>query len=493
MSVQAVEVTGANSVRPAFLKAQFKDILQQQQQSQNLTLPDVITKVDAVASRLERFGVFRNVKASISVVDPLFPAAASSTTGSDVGGALGLKVDMALDRANPHPVYLKTIVQDDLAGLVAGASLTNIFGGAESVSAEAAIATNPQALKSVRVDVTSPVNGDPDTRASVAAYSYTKPNPWASHSESRTGLTAKLVSAASLASLVEAGFGFEQRSVTSVAEGASDSVKALAGAGAVSNKAAVFARLAIDRQNDATYPTDGYAVELETELAGVLGGSGSDSGAGVAPRSDVSYLKTAGAATFSKSLDPVHDSLVFSASVGSGLLWSYQKQNDKRASSMFDRFFLGGKSCAPLILAPNQSQLQSQNWLYGYQHNGLGPKDGPDSIGGDAYSLGSLSFTGKLPRLASTHPLSPLRFQLFFSGASLVPIANLEDSTSKNGLKPALMESFSTPSTCAGAGLVYKTGPAQVEVVYSVPLRMRDGADWGRRGVQVTAGLELDF
>lgn len=490
-------------MRPAFLKAQFKDLLQSQEQSQQqLTLPEVINKVDAAAKRLERFGgVFRNVKASIDVADPLFPADAGATTTTTTA-AVDLKVNLAVERANPHPVYLKTIVQDDLAGLVAGASLTNVFGGAESVSAETALATSPHALRSLRLDVTTPLNGDPDKRASVTAFRYTKTNPWASHAEeTRQGLTAKLV-AESLgaaaapglvgSSLVEAGVRFEQRSVSNVAEGASGSIKALEASS--NNKASVFASLKLDRQNDATYPTDGYAVELDTELAGVLG-TGSDA---LVP-SDVSYLKTSGVATISKSLDPVHDSLVFSATLGSGLLWSYQKHQadgSKRTSSIYDRFFLGGKTSAPFTFS--QPQTQSKTLLYGYQHNGLGPKDGgnTDSIGGDAYTLGSLCFTGKLPHLAATHPLSPLRFQLFFSGASLVPIASVESSATQangGGLKTAFLDNFSTPSTCAGAGLVYKTGQAQLEVVYAVPLRVKEGEDWGRKGVQVTAGLELDF
>lgn len=284
------------------------------------------------------------------------------------------------------------------------------------------------------------------------------------------GFTAKVTSSSAQypGSLFEGGIEAVQRTVTSISDDTSESVRATEGT--ISNKTSVFSRFTIDRRDNPVYPTEGYKVECQSELAGVIGGS-------TVP-SDVSYLKATGAASYSKSLDPVNNNLIFNMHAGSGLLWTYNKGEKGSQSSMFDRFYLGGKSSGP------------ESLLYGYQYNGLGPKDSFDSVGGDAFSVGSLSFLGKLPKLSSTHPLSPLRFMLFFSGASLVPVSHSEGGS--GSLKSSLVDIFSKPSTCAGAGLVYKTPQAQLELVYSVPLRSRE-EDWARKGLQFTAGLEVDF
>lgn len=127
----------------------------------------------------------------------------------------------------------------------------------------------------------------------------------------------------------------------------------------------------------------------------------------------------------------------------------------------------------------------------GFAHNGVGPKDGPDSLGGNAFTFASVSLLSKLPYFNS----SALRFLLFFSGASLVPIATTtptsDSSVSKPDFKATCTSMFSDHSTCAGAGVVYKTPQAWVEVVYGVPLRARE-SDWKREGLRVSVGLELD-
>lgn len=370
-------------------------------------------------------------------------------------------------RKTPHPLGIKTVIQDDIAGVAASGALTNIFGGAEKLSVSVARDSTPRALTSWYVDFSAPIQASPDLQAHVSAFVQKKENSWASHQSALQGVSAKVVSASALypGSFFEAGIESVQRSVTGVSEDASDSIKSLENS--TSQKTALFSRFAIDRRDNPVYPTSGYFVDIQSEVAGVFGGD--------LLKSDVSYLKTLGSASYSKSLDPSSNNLVISASVGSGLLWTYNSSHagpNTSSSSIHDRFFLGGKSSGLSGL------------LYGYKFNGLGPKDGFDSVGGDAFTLGNISVVGKLPRLASSHPLSPLRFLLFFSGASLVPVTH---SGGAKGLRDSL---FSEPSTSAGAGLLYKAGAADLELVYGVPLHSRD-EDWSRKGLQVSVGFEL--
>lgn len=378
-----------------------------------------------------------------------------------------MKAILSVNRDSVLPSLIRTVVNDDSAGVFATSSLTNIFGGAESLTIEAAIDSSPKAVSSYSANFTTPINGSPDLSAQISGFQIAQTNSWASHSTANVGAVAQFVSRSAIypGSSFHVGAEAIQRNVTSVSEDSSEAVRALEGQ--VSNKTSVRAGFTIDRRNiPSIYSTEGYLVKVDSELAGVIGNS--------AIPSDVSYLKTEGSASFSKSLDPANDNLVFNVNVGSGLLWTYNNKANERSSSIFDRFFLGGRNGSTVAR------------LYGYQFNGIGPKDGFDSVGGDAYTLGSISFLGKLPRLASS-TLSPLRFLLFFSGASLVPVSS-ESGSFKNTLRDAI----SSPSTCAGAGLVYVTPYAQMELTYSAPLRFRED-DWTRKGLQLGAGLQFNF
>lgn len=459
MTVQSVEVQGASQLRTSFLRAQTADIFDQQH-----TLPSLLSALEASALRLNRLGIYKDAKFSIELADSLPGTEAGKTLAA--GKPLDLKATLSGSRTCPTPISIKTIVQDDLAGVSAIGAFTNLFGGAEKLTVSVAqdtSAVSARALKNWYVDLSAPIQANPDLQAHFAAFGQNKDNFWASHRSALQGVTAKVVNASAQypGSFFEAGIEAVQRSVTSVGDDASESVKALDQT--ENNKASIFTRVAVDRRDNPIYPTTGYTFDLQSELAGVIGGN--------ALKSDVSHLKSVGTASIHKSLDPKNNNLVFSASVGSGLLWTY---NNNRTSSIHDRFFLGGKA----------SGLNA--FLYGYKANALGPQDGSDRVGGDAFTLGNISLTGKLPHLASTHPLSPLRFLVFFSGASLSSVTSETSS-----FKEALLGS-TEPSTCAGAGLLYKAYGADLELVYGVPLHSsRPEDNWTKRGVQVSVGLEL--
>ncbi|KAF5095001.1 hypothetical protein D0Z03_001937 [Geotrichum reessii] len=469
VTVQSLEVIGASSVRTSFLKTQVAPIVERAH-----TLPSLLEALGETAGRLERFGIFDNAKFSLDLADPLFsnvdavagtPAPGSAASNAQPGAPLDLKALFSVNRTSKVPFSLRTIIQDDVAGVVANGSVTNLFGGAESLTVQAEVNTNPRSLSSYTANFATPLNGLPDLQAHISAFCQTKNvAPYAPYSTKLKGVSAKIVSASPRfpGSAVEIGFEGVERTIT-----AADAAEV----SPANTKSSIFARFALDRRNNKVYPSEGYLLEGQTELAGVVCNSEK------IIKSDVAFLKSAAAASYSKSLDPGSDRLVFNMHLATGLLWNYPR-NGNLASNILDRFYLGGKASGP------------QAMLYGYQYNGLGPKDSQTSLGGDAYTLGSVSFLGKLPRLSES--LSPLRFLIFFSGGSLVPAAT--DATSG---APSLVDTIkqlreTAASTSAGAGLVYRSQQAQLELVYAVPLKSKP-EDFVRRGLQFNVGLELDL
>jgi outer membrane protein insertion porin family len=473
VTVQSLEVTGANAVRASFLKSQVAPIIDGAH-----TLPSLLEALGESASRLQRFGIFEQAKFSLDLADPLFSnidAAAAAdasahpaaTTGiAKPGAPLDIKALLSVNRTNKMPISLRTVIQDDVAGVVAKGALTNLFGGAESLTVQAAIDTKPRTLSSYTANFATPLNGSPDLQAHISVFHQMKDvAPYAPYAVQLKGVSAKVISASPRfpGSAIEVGVEGVER-IVAAADAAEQSPANV--------KTAVFARFAVDRRNNKVYPSDGYLIEGQTELSGVVGNTEK------LIKSDVAFLKTAAAASYAKSLDPGRDRLVFNLHLGTGLLWNYPRGGNV-ASNILDRFYLGGKASG------------SQALLYGYQYNGLGPKDGQTALGGDAYTLGSVSFLGKLPRLSGS--LSPLRFLVFFSGGSLIPAV----TDAASGGAPSLVDTLkqlraTAASTSAGAGLVYRSQQAQLELVYAVPLNSKP-EDFMRRGLQFNVGLELDL
>lgn len=435
--------------------------------------------------RLERFEVVKNVDAVIEIAEP-----ASSSIASTIGNAsavpLSLKATVALHQKSRCPVSLSTLVQDDRAGLAARGALINVFGGAEFISGAITLDSKSRGLNSLDLTFVSPVTGSPDLRAHISAHKSTHFNAWASHNSALSGVTAKLVSKSAREPGTFAEFGVMQyrRSVTSVLQTASPTFRALEASNS-NQKTSVFTRFVVDRRDAGPYPTSGYLVGVSTELAGVIGNNSSSNGL---LSSDVSFLKTTTAASVSSALNPAQpDDLVLNFDFQSGLLWPYTQPRTTHTanrSSVFDRFHLGGS---------NYLGSGCSMFMPGFACNGVGPKDGLDSLGGDAYTFGSVSLLSKLPYFGS----SALRFLLFFSGASLVPVSIQRPNPSDPSAPPTpdfkatCTSMVSDPSTCAGVGLVYRTPQAGVEMVYGVPLRARE-SDWQSKGLRVSVGLELD-
>lgn len=443
INVRQVEVRGANSVRSGLVAEQLKDVL-----NGNYVLPEILTKLDEAKAKLERLNVFDNTQSKIGlqlVSDESIVVPEGSTKGLDVKAVLDLK------EGRIAPVVLKSYVEDDIAGVVAATSVRNLFRGAEALSVQAELASEPRPLKSFLAELSTPLKNSPDLKASLACYKQTKEFPFAGTTLS--GLTAKIISISGQfpGSLFEAGVEYVDRKSTTES----------------SVKSSIFSHFIIDRREfdtSQTYPSSGFVLDSQTEIATPLAFSQY-----VTP-STVAHFKSINSASYTKSLDAIQDRLVFNANIGAGFLWNH---NEESKSSKFDRFFHGG---------PNGN-------LYGFGLNGLGSQAGGQPLGSEAYSHISLSFLGKVPRLSQLAYLSPLRYMLFFSAIST---QDTSSQTSRELVNNLITGFSSNSSTCAGAGFVYKGKDIQAEVVYGMPLKIKEG-EIGAPGVRIGVGMEVDF
>jgi outer membrane protein insertion porin family len=162
----------------------------------------------------------------------------------------------------------------------------------------------------------------------------------------------------------------------------------------------------------------------------------------------------------------------------------------------------------PLTLAGEQSPSHSRindrftlggpTDVRGFRLAGLGPRDGPDAAGGDAYAAGSAALLLPFPGVDKE---TPLRFQAFVNGGRLLALRDARQETEK--ASPASMGDIGRsvsatlrdlvaelPSAAAGVGVVYAHPAARVEVNFSLPLVVRNGEE-GRKGLSFGVGLNF--
>lgn len=207
-------------------------------------------------------------------------------------------------------------------------------------------------------------------------------------------------------------------------------------------KSSVFHSWTRDTRDDRLIGTRGSYIKVFQELAG-LGG-------------DASFYKTEAQTQLSRGLLP-HLTVSFAARTG--LLWPL----GPKPSLFSDRFQLGGPVSVRMFRA-----------------NGMGPRDGSDSLGGDLYWSAGLSLISGIPR----RPQWPVKLHGFLNAGRL-------DALDKSKpLQEQLSASLFRPSVSVGLGLVYKLDPVRVEVNFGVPLIANSG-EGTRKGFQV--GIGLDF
>ena len=327
-------------------------------------------------------------------------------------------------------------------------------------------------------NLSAPVTSDPDKRIALEVLQSAGEKPWASHEEVVKGGSLRFSWLDANRDQQSIEYLGAWRQITGLGAGAGRTVRADAGD---TIKSAIKHTFYRERRDNPQLPQSGYMLRSGFELAGVgpLGG-------------DVAFSKTdvevGGAVPV--GLPGVEGPTGISLGGGfrMGVLYplplGWDLGGEAQPSRLNDRFQLGGPTD-----------------VRGFSVGGLGPRDGQDSVGGDAFAAGSVNLLFPLPRKG---PDSGLRFQVFANGGRLVALKNnkprsqpesssqgLDTGAAFKGVLGALGElANGAPSTAAGVGLVYAHPVARFELNFSLPLVLRKG-EVGTKGFQVGVGINF--
>ncbi|ORY51444.1 hypothetical protein BCR33DRAFT_712495 [Rhizoclosmatium globosum] len=346
-------------------------------------------------------------------------------------------------------LYAKTGTEigNNEGNMFANLKIRNALGNAETLEAtvnygvetsEPLTENKPfqsQLGSSFSVLFSKPYDADPNKLILLNAFKQSKGhNLYSSYSEQNSGLSAKFKTLDTYVGAIhEMGYESTWRRLFDLGSVASMTIRKDAGH---SLKSALTYLGTLDRRDDNLLPTRGYYIKTHLEAAG-LGG-------------DVRHIKTESEAQVHI---PIADSgFSFSSSLRSGLLYPLFGT----ATRVNDRFLLGG----------------SGN-VRGFTHNGIGPKDGNDVVGGDFFLAGGLSLFTPLPWLREY----PIKGHLFANAGNLV---KLDDAKDLSVASKKLLSGFSS-----AVGLVL-----QLEINYCLPISVTS-TDGVKPGLQFGAGLHF--
>ncbi|KIK65641.1 hypothetical protein GYMLUDRAFT_39139 [Collybiopsis luxurians FD-317 M1] len=425
LKIASVRVEGAYKTRPSFLGFLINPIASPSSGEPPQDVQSVLHATRQISDLLQRADIFHSVSARIEHSrDELAPPDA---------------VDLVFKTREKGRFYLKTSTElgNNEGSASAIARIRNVFGGAETFEANMSLGTTTR--KSFNGSLSLPITPDLNTYAEIGLFGLSKDySTFASCSETLRGVRALIRHGEPLTGSHELAYQAVLRNIGNLIPTASISVREAAGQ---TSKSSLSYTYTFDNRDDRITGTRGFYSKVFQEFAG-LGG-------------DASYLK---AETEHHISRPILPGVTLSLSACSGLLWSFA------GPSLFpDRFQLGG----PL-------SVRSMRFA------GLGPRDGPDSMGGDLYWSTGLSVISNIPRKGHW----PVKSHVFLDAGRLDAID--KSRTFGENIK----NTMSKPSVSAGVGLIYKFDPIRLEVNFGLPL-VASKSDGTRKGIQVGVGLEF--
>ncbi|KAI9830561.1 MAG: hypothetical protein M1826_004587 [Phylliscum demangeonii] len=465
VTLSSVSVLGAPRTRRSFLETVVKPMLSASRDAP-YTLAEALAAVSAGASRLQKFDIF-HTPVSIFIDRP--PPTDAGSTPTDLAIYYSVREKSRL--------LLKTGTDlGNTEGSAYGNVLwRNVLGGAETVSVSAALGTRTRSAYSLAFE--TPVQADPDMRWEAYGVASATRKEWSGHEEALKGVGSRFRWTMAGGDQHELALAGMWRQVTGLAETASGAVRGDAGDSVKSSLSHVWRH---DRRDRGLLPARGYLVQTRSELAGW------------GPlRGDVAFWKTEIESQLALPLpvplasDPFRHGVTLTTGLRAGLLYPLAAAGAAHAqpSRINDRFFLGGPTD-----------------VRGFRPAGLGPRHGPDALGGDLYAAASANLFVPVPRLG---PQSPLRLQAFVNAGRLLALTPAADGQPAVGVEPAMPDvrralstavarlfDGSLPSTAAGVGLVYVHPVARFEVNFSLPLVLRRGEE-GRKGLSFGVGINF--
>ncbi|KAH9941297.1 surface antigen-domain-containing protein [Epithele typhae] len=381
LNIASVRVRGAVRTRESFLGSLIHPIIHSPAEGDD-TLENVLRKTKKIKEVLEETDLFSHVEA---VIDRSRDALAHADD-----------VDVVFLTKEKGRYYLNTSTQvgNNEGGASATCRIRNAFGGAETFEANVSFATKTR--MSFNGSLSAPLTSTLKTRGEVSVFGLERDNSsFASSSEGIRGVRAVVRTNALTEGTHEFGYEAVLRHVGNLTPSASVSMREAAGQ---SVKSSVYHSWTRDTRDERLLGTRGSYVKFFHELAGAGG--------------DTSFYKTEMQGQLARSLLP---GVTLSFAARSGALWHFGGK-----SCFSDRFQLGGPVSVRM-----------------FKHNGMGPHDGADSLGGN----------------------------LFWSAGAT------------HSLLDNVVSSISKPSISAG-------------VNFGIPL-VASKSDGGRKGFQV--GIGLDF
>jgi len=426
-TVKSVKVLGSPNSRTGFLKDVVKPALVMEDSSR---LKDSLDRLAAAADRLAKFGIYDAVTLEVD------EATNVDADRVDLHGTIRLKEKSRLWARTG------TDFGNQEGSAYLSANVRNVFGGAETLEGNMSFGTRTKT--SYDVKFRTPILADPDTIVELLAYNLTRTNSYASHDELAQGLTGKLQHSGRFG-VNELSILATTRRITNLHAGASMAIRQCAG---TANKISLIHNFIRDRRDDPVLPTSGYRLKSTQELAGIgpLGGSACFA------KFELDASKHIAITQDRKS--------IFNMAFKSGLAWNLHSENKLHLS---DRFQLGGPQS-----------------VRGFMYNGLGPRSGRDSLGGDIYLATGCSILSPVPRAPVTWPVF---LHTFVNTGSLFEV-------DKNDLGGSISQVLCQPSVGAGLGLVFRHPIARVEMSFCLPIVTRCH-DRTRKGLQFGLGLEF--
>ncbi|EKD16069.1 uncharacterized protein L3040_003508 [Drepanopeziza brunnea f. sp. 'multigermtubi'] len=450
VTISSIRLIGVKHTRRSFLDRIFDPILSANQDVP-YTLQEALQQVGTAADKLRAFDIFH--PSLFTFIDRSSPSDPSSTPTD---------IDIYLRATERSRLSLKT--GTDLGNVeasgYANATLRNIFGGAESLNLSASKGTRTRSFYEAAFK--APVNSDPTKWVTVDALQSSTLKGWASHEEMLKGVGVKYSWATKGGSQHVVGYSGLWRQVTGLAANASPTVRSDAGD---SVKSSISHTFLTDKRNHPFLPNSGYLLKTVSEIAGwgpLKGDVGfwkSELESSFALKVPVPGIKGDSGVSFTSGF---RAGMLYPLPVGSG--------GPAKGSRVNDRFQLGGPTD-----------------VRGFKMSGLGPRDGPDAVGGDIFAAASSNLLVPLPRVGKE---SPLRMQLFVNAGRLLALDYAGGDTQKSVYRTVAQLGDGLPSMAAGVGVVYAHPVARFELNFSLPLVLRRGEE-GRKGFQFGVGINF--
>ncbi|KAF2097665.1 hypothetical protein NA57DRAFT_39989 [Rhizodiscina lignyota] len=464
VQISEIRLLNATHTRRSFLSRIFQPLLKSDKNN-TYTLSEALEGITGAADRLTRFDIFHDpISVYIDTVTP--PTTEDAITQ--------LSVFLSAKEKSRYTIKTGTEAGHAEGSAYLSVFLRNIFGGAESLSANASLGTRTRSAYSLAFD--TPLLSNPDIKWEIGGLTSSTLKEWASHEEAIKGGATKFKFLTSSGHRHEIGYSGTWRQITSLLTNASPTVRTDAGD---SFKSSISHTWVNDQRDFALLPSKGYLMKTTTELAGWGPLKG-----------DVAFAKVEAETQGAVPIPiPFLEGTAFTVGLRGGVLYPLSfgyGTSPPLMSRINDRFQLGGPTD-----------------VRGFRLSGMGPRDRNDAVGGDVYAAGGASILFPFPRVGKD---TPLRLQAFINGGRLLALKDKPSGKSESGSEEkgsmssaAVADSVKRtinelgnglPSCAAGIGLVYAHPAARFEVNFSLPLVIRKGEE-ARKGLSFGVGVSF--